>query len=71
MTEDIGPNPLIINDGEIVKQQKDKIMNYTAKTVSVIPKNNAAAITQYGEAARNGVIKLVGATITFEAKPAD
>ena len=68
---DIGKNPLILNDGEIVKQQKDKVMHYTAKIVSVTPKNNAAAITQYGEAARDGVIKLVGATITFEAKPAD
>jgi hypothetical protein len=68
---DIGKNPLIVNDGEIVKQQKDKIMHYNAKTLSVIPKNNAAAIAQYGEAARDGVIKLVEGTITFEAKPAD
>lgn len=71
VTEDIGKNPLILNDGEIVKQQKDKVMHYTAKIVSVTPKNNAAAITQYGEAARDGVIKLVGATITFEAKPSN
>ena len=71
VTEDIGKTPLIVNDGKIVKQQKDKVMHYTAKTVSITPKNNAAAIAQYGEAARDGVIKLVEGTITFEAKPAD
>lgn len=65
----IGENPLIINDGEIVKQQKDKHVSFTAKSVNVTSKNNAAAIAKYGEAARDGVIKLVEGTVTFEAKP--
>jgi len=62
---DIGKNPLIVNDGEVVKQQKDKIIHYTAKNVTVIPKNNSAAITQYDEAARDGVIELTEGTVTF------
>jgi len=66
--DNIGKNPLIINDGEIVNQQKNKAINFTAKSANVTPKNNAAAIAKYGEAARDGVIKLMGGTITFEAK---
>lgn len=67
--DNLGKNPLIINDGEIVKQQKDKRVQFTAKSANVTPKNNPAAIAKYGEAARDGVIKLVEGTITFEAKP--
>ncbi len=67
--DNIGENPLIINDGEIVKQQKDKSIHFTAKSAIVTPRNNPAAIAKYGEAARDGVIKLVEGTVTFEAKP--
>ena len=57
---DVGPNPLYINNGKIivVKPGDNKIINFTAKSLTVHHKNNPETIKKFGELAKDGVIEL-------------
>ncbi|WP_285008873.1 M56 family metallopeptidase [Pedobacter faecalis] len=63
---ELGPNPIYVNNGEVVTIPAGKKFRFEAQSVSIHPKNTDKLIEFYGEQARDGVIELKKGKIIME-----